>query len=89
MGSDMRRARVVVWLKQDVLDPQGRTINEALHGLGYELVEDVRQGKAFDIKLNDDGRNDDELMTLLAQMSKRLLSNPVIEDFKIELLDKS
>ena len=85
----MRRARVVVWLKQDVLDPQGRTINEALHALGYELVEDVRQGKAFDIKLNDDGRNDDELMTLLAEMSKRLLSNPVIEDFKIELLHKS
>ena len=85
----MRRARVVVWLKQDVLDPQGRTINEALHGLGYGLVEDVRQGKAFDIKLNDDGRNDDELMTLLEEMSKRLLSNPVIEDFKIELLRKS
>ena len=85
----MRRARVVVWLKQDVLDPQGRTINEALHGLGYELVEDVRQGKAFDIKLNDDGRNDDELMTLLEEMSKRLLSNPVIEDFKIELSNKS
>jgi len=85
----MRRARVVVWLKRDVLDPQGRTINEALHGLGYELVEDVRQGKAFDIKLNDDGRNDDELMTLLEEMSKRLLSNPVIEDFKIELLRKS
>jgi len=85
----MRRARVVVWLKQDVLDPQGRTINEALHGLGYELVEDVRQGKAFDIKLNDDGLDDDELLALLEEMSKRLLSNPVIEDFKIELLHKS
>ena len=89
MGSDMRRARVVVWLKQDVLDPQGRTINEALHGLGYGLVQDVRQGKAFDVKLNDKGLDDEELMTLLTQMSKRLLSNPVIEDFSVELLDKS
>ena len=84
----MRRARVFVWLKQDVLDPQGRTILEALHGLGYAVVEDVRQGKAFDVQLDDRGMGEEELITLLAQMSKRLLSNPVIEDFTVELLDK-
>ena len=84
----MRRARVLVWLKQDVLDPQGRTINEALHGLGYELVGDVRQGKAFDIVLNDENLDERELLALIEQMSKRLLSNPVIEDFDVELLDK-
>jgi len=84
----MRKARVLVWLKQDVLDPQGRTINEALHGLGYELVDDVRQGKAFDIMLDDEGLDEKELLALIEQMSKRLLSNPVIEDFDIELLGR-
>ncbi|MCD6326428.1 phosphoribosylformylglycinamidine synthase subunit PurS [bacterium] len=84
----MRKARVLVWLKQDVLDPQGRTINEALHGLGYELVDDVRQGKAFDIMLDDEGLDEKELLALIEQMSKRLLSNPVIEDFDIELFGR-
>ncbi|HUT02535.1 MAG TPA: phosphoribosylformylglycinamidine synthase subunit PurS [bacterium] len=83
----MRRARVLVWLKKDVLDTQGRTINEALHGLGYDLVEDVRQGKAFDIKLDDDGVDDEGLVAVLSEMSRRLLSNPVIEDYRIELLE--
>ena len=83
----MRRARVLVWLKKDVLDTQGRTINEALHGLGYDLVEDVRQGKAFDIKLDDDGVDDERLVAVLSEMSRRLLSNPVIEDYRIELLE--
>lgn len=83
----MRRARVLVWLKKDVLDPQGRTITEALHGLGYDLVEDVRQGKAFDIKLDDDGVDDERLVEVVSEMSRRLLSNPVIEDYRIELLE--
>jgi len=83
----MRRARVLVWLKKDVLDTQGRTINEALHGLGYDLVEDVRQGKAFDIKLDDDGVDDERLVAVLSEMSRRLLSNPVIEDYRIQLLE--
>ena len=83
----MRRARVLVWLKKDVLDPQGRTINEALHGLGYGLVEEVRQGKAFEIKLDDDGLDDERLVAVLSEMSRRLLSNPVIEDYRIELLE--
>ncbi len=83
----MRRVRVLVWLKKDVLDPQGRTITEALHGLGYDLVEDVRQGKAFDINLDDDGVDDEGLVAVLSEMSRRLLSNPVIEDYRIELLE--
>ncbi|RLC46536.1 MAG: phosphoribosylformylglycinamidine synthase [Candidatus Coatesbacteria bacterium] len=83
----MRRARVLVWLKKDVLDPQGRTITEALHGLGYDLVEDVRQGKVFDIKLDDGGVDDEALVAALSEMSRRLLSNPVIEDYSIELLE--
>ena len=84
----MREARVFIWLKQDVLDPQGRTINEALHGLGYRFVEDVRQGKAFHIKLNDRGLDEKKMLASLEEMSRRLLSNPVIEDFTIELLPK-
>ena len=82
----MQNARVYVWLKQDVLDPQGRTITKALHELGYGHVSNVRQGKAFDISLDENGLDEQELLSSLDEMSKRLLSNPVIEDFKVELL---
>ena len=82
----MRKARVLVWLKQDVLDPQGRTVTEALHSLGYESVKEVRQGKAFNITLDASPSRDVELADLVSNMAKKLLSNPVIEDFTVELL---
>lgn len=82
----MRKARVLVWLKQDVLDPQGRTVTEALNSLGYGSVKEVRQGKAFNVTLDGSPCTDSELSVLVSDMAKKLLSNPVIEDFTVELL---
>jgi phosphoribosylformylglycinamidine synthase PurS subunit len=72
------RARVYVTFKPSVLDPQGQTIRAALNGLGYKSVEDVRQGKFFEITLQ---QSDD-----LEAISREVLSNPVIEDYRIEVL---
>lgn len=77
------KARVFVTLKPSVFDPQGRTIAEALHSLGYGDVADVRQGKYFELDLNVATSNDAE--KLAAEVAGRVLANPVIESFRIEL----
>ena len=77
------KARVFVTLKPSVFDPQGHTIVEALHSLGYGNVADVRQGKFFEIDLNVTERADAE--KLAADVADRVLANPVIESFRIEL----
>jgi phosphoribosylformylglycinamidine synthase len=77
------KAKVFVMLKPSVFDPQGHTIAEALHSLGYNNVADVRQGKYFelDLRVGDSG----EAKTLAAELADRVLANPVIESFRIEL----
>jgi phosphoribosylformylglycinamidine synthase PurS subunit len=77
------KARVFVTLKPSVFDPQGHTIVEALHSLGYADVADVRQGKFFEIELNVAGA--DAAERLAAEVADRVLANPVIESFRIEL----
>lgn len=77
------KARVFVTLKPSVFDPQGHTIVEALHSLGYGDVGDVRQGKFFEIELNVDGAAAAE--KLAAEVADRVLANPVIESYRIEL----
>lgn len=79
----MIKARVFVTLKPSVFDPQGHTIAEALHSLGYGTVGDVRQGKYFELDL--DVASDAEAETLAAEVADRVLANPVIESFRIEL----
>ena len=79
------RARVFVTLKKSVFDPQGQTIADALHSMGYGSVEDVRQGKYFDIEL-DPKSTKDTLASKLQSIAAEVLSNPVIEDFHIEVL---
>ena len=81
------RARVFVTLKPSVFDPQGRTIADALHSLGYGGVSDVRQGKYFEMDLNVETSGDAE--KLAAEVADRVLANPVIESFKIELAGQS
>ncbi len=66
--------------KRTVLDPQGQTIHHALTGLGYGEVKDVRQGKFF--VLNLDGWNRDEAQKQLEKISKEVLTNPVIEEYR-------
>jgi phosphoribosylformylglycinamidine synthase len=77
------KARVFVTLKPSVFDPQGHTIAEALHSLGYADVGDVRQGKFFELELNVPDAKDAE--KLAAEVADRVLANPVIESFRIEL----
>ena len=77
------KARVFVTLKQSVFDPQGQTITEALHSLGYTGVADVRQGKFFE--LNVDAASADQAKKLASEVADKVLANPVIESFRVEV----
>jgi phosphoribosylformylglycinamidine synthase len=77
------RARVFVTLKPSVFDPQGRTIAEALHSLGYDNVDDVRQGKYFELDLHTNEAAD--ARKLAAEVADKVLANPVIESYRIEV----
>jgi phosphoribosylformylglycinamidine synthase subunit PurS len=77
------KARVFVTLKPSVFDPQGSTIAGALHSLGFDAVSDVRQGKYFELDLNVASAGEAE--KLAADVADRVLANPVIESFRVEL----
>ena len=77
------KARVFVTLKPSVFDPQGHTIAEALHSLGYAGVLDVRQGKYFELDLEVASAAEAE--RLASEIAHRVLANPVIESFRIEV----
>jgi phosphoribosylformylglycinamidine synthase PurS subunit len=77
------RARVFVTLKPSVFDPQGRTIAEALHSLGYDAIGDVRQGKYFELDLKTTEAAEAE--AIAAEVADKLLANPVIESYRIEV----
>lgn len=79
------KAHVWVMLKSTVLDPQGQTIQRALSSLGYSQVEDVRQGKFFVLKL--DGLSRDEAKVQVERIAKDVLTNPIIEEFRFEIVD--
>ena len=72
---------VVITLKKDVLDPQGKVIHQALNGMGFENINEVRQGKYFEIDIDDKDKNKVEQKA--DDMCKKLLANLVIEDYKI------
>jgi phosphoribosylformylglycinamidine synthase len=78
------KARVFVTLKKSVFDPQGKTIHDALGSLGYEGVADVRQGKYFELAF--DGLSEEKARAAADDIAKRVLSNPVIESYQVELL---
>ena len=79
------RARVFVTLKPSVFDPQGTTVTEALHTLGYPSVRDVRQGKYFELEI--DAPTPEEVRRIAGEVSDKLLANPVIESYRVELPD--
>ena len=83
--TDIMKAHVWVMPKRTVLDPQGQTIQHALFGLGYAQVKDVRQGKFF--VLNLDGWNREEAQKELERISKEVLTNPVIEEYRFEIVE--
>ncbi|MCS6874364.1 MAG: phosphoribosylformylglycinamidine synthase subunit PurS [Pyrinomonadaceae bacterium] len=80
------KAKVYVTLKQGVLDPQGKAIHHSVELLGFENIQDIRQGKYFEIQLNG-SLSKDEAEKLVTQIAKEVLSNPVIEDYKVEIED--
>ncbi len=72
---------VIITLKKDVLDPQGKVIHQTLDGMGFEGVNEVRQGKYFEINTKELDKNKAE--EKVEEMCKKLLANLVIEDYKI------
>ena len=79
-------AYVYVSLKKSVLDPQGKTIQGALKKMGYKGLEDVRQGKYFEITL-DGGLSRDQAQAEVERMAREVLTNAVIEEFRFSLAD--
>lgn len=79
------KARVTVYPRREILDPQGKAIRDALSRVGFPGVEDVRAGKSFEIRLANDDR--EAAQRSLKDMCERLLANTVVEDYAIELLD--
>ena len=77
------KARVLVMPRAGVLDPQGKAVTQALAGLGFEGVAAARQGKVIELELAETDPAAAEAM--LAAMCERLLANPVIEDYTIEI----
>jgi phosphoribosylformylglycinamidine synthase PurS subunit len=79
------KANIWVMLKPTVLDPQGQTIQHALASFGYQSVRDVRQGKFFVLELN--GLSREEAEKQVERISREVLANPVIEQFRFEIVE--
>ena len=75
------KVKVIVTLKNGVLDPQGKAIQQTLNGMTFHNVSEVRQGKYFDIEVNEN--DESKAKSQVEEMCKKLLANLVIEDFKI------
>ena len=73
----------IVTLKKDVLDPQGKVVNQTLKNMGYQNITNVRQGKYFEIEINESDK--DKAKIVAEEICNKLLTNTVIEDYKINL----
>jgi phosphoribosylformylglycinamidine synthase len=80
------KARVYITLKKSVLDPQGETVKRALASLGFNSVEEVRMGKYIEVSLNTASRKQADQR--VRQMCEQLLANPVIEEFRYEVISR-
>jgi phosphoribosylformylglycinamidine synthase PurS subunit len=79
------KVRILVSTKDSVLDPQGQTVMNALHTLGYGGVRDVRQGKVFEIEM--EGVSREEADRVVPEMANRVLANPIIEKFTWQVVE--
>lgn len=77
------KVRIYVTLKEGILDPQGKAVQHSLHTLGHPGAEDVRIGKYIEIKMND--KSKETVEEEIKDMCRRLLANPIIEDFRYEI----
>ena len=75
------KVKVIVTLKNGVLDPQGKAIQQTLNGMNFDKVSEVRQGKFFEIEVKENDEN--KAKSLVDDMCKKLLANLVIEDYQI------
>ena len=75
---------ITVTLKKDVLDPQGKVIEQTLQNMGIDKLTNLRQGKYFEINLNT--KNEEEAKSKVEEMCKKLLVNLIIEDYKINII---
>jgi len=79
------KVRVLVSFKESVLDPQGQTVKNALHTLGYDFVKDVRQGKVFELEIGEMTREEAE--KIIPEISDKVLANPIIEKFTFQIIE--
>ncbi len=79
------KAKVYVTLKPGVLDPQGKAIHHSVELLGFDSVADIRQGKFFEIVL-DENLSEADAQTAVEKIARDVLANPVIEDYKVEII---
>lgn len=77
------KAKVYVTLKPSILDPQGKTIAQALHTMGYDTINDVRQGKFFELDIETDSA--EAVRKTALEVAERVLANPVIENCRVEV----
>ena len=75
------KVSITVTLKKDVLDPQGKVVNQTLKNMGYNNIDSIRQGKYFEIEINEIDKN--KVNKIIEDICQKLLTNTVIEDYKI------
>ena len=80
------KAKVYVKLKNGVLDPQGKAIHHSVELLGFEKIKEIRQGKYFEIDL-DDSLDETAAHEEVGKMAREILANPVIEDYTVEIVN--
>ncbi|MEE8605287.1 MAG: phosphoribosylformylglycinamidine synthase subunit PurS [Candidatus Aminicenantaceae bacterium] len=79
------RIRVLVSYKDSVLDPQGQTVRNALLTMDYDFVKNVRQGKVFEIEIED--LSDEKIKQVIPELADKVLANPIIEKFTWEIIE--
>ena len=82
------QVKIFITLKQGVLDPQGLSIKNALNVLGFTEVEDVRMGKYLELRLGGDKEDVSATALVVKEMCRKLLTNPVIEDYTYQVIDQ-
>lgn len=81
----MFHAKIIVTLRKSILDPQGKAVEHGIHSMGYPSVQNVRIGK--DIELDIDTQDRQEAERITREISEKLLSNPVMEDFTFSIIE--
>jgi phosphoribosylformylglycinamidine synthase len=79
------KIRVLVSYKDSVLDPQGQTVRNALLTMDYDFVKNVRQGKVFEIEIED--LSDEKIKQVIPELADKVLANPIIEKFTWEIIE--